>query len=110
MNFMSGIGSGSQGLSLLAPVSTSTSGSVQGSAVKASESLESAGVSQGSVQSATELSSSRLSSTAGVLAQSLSGPDERAGKVEALQAAIAAGTYNVSAADVADKLIQSLLK
>lgn len=105
MNFMSGIGSGSQGLSLLAPVSTSTSGSVQGSAVKASESLESAGVSQGSVQSATT-----LSSTAGVLARSLSGPDERAGKVEALQAAIAAGTYNVSAADVADKLIQSLLK
>jgi flagellar biosynthesis anti-sigma factor FlgM len=108
MNFMSGIGNGLQGLSLPTSVSTLTNGNVQGSTAKAS--VEAAGadslqISQGSVQSATT-----LSSMAGVLAQSLSGPDERAGKVEALQAAIAVGTYNVSAADVADKLIQSLLK
>ena len=50
-----------------------------------------------------------LSSTASVLATALSGSDVRLDKVAALQQAISSGTYNVSASDVADKMIQSLL-
>jgi len=42
-------------------------------------------------------------------AQALDGSDIRSTKVAALQQAIAAGNYNVSSSDVADKIIQSLL-
>ena len=41
--------------------------------------------------------------------QASAGSDVRTAKVAALQAAIAGGTYNVSAGDVADKLIENLL-
>ena len=51
-----------------------------------------------------------LSSTASVVSQALSGSDVRFEKVAALQQQIAAGTYNVSSSDVADKLLSSLLK
>lgn len=51
-----------------------------------------------------------LSVTSNLLAQALSGDDVRTEKVAALQQAIASGTYNVSSSDVADKLIQTLLK
>jgi negative regulator of flagellin synthesis FlgM len=50
-----------------------------------------------------------LSSAASVVAQALEGSDTRSTKVAALQSAIAAGTYNVSSSDVAEKIIQSLL-
>lgn len=50
-----------------------------------------------------------LSSTAGLVAQVLESSDIRSAKVASLQQAIAAGTYNVSSSDVADKIIQSLL-
>ena len=43
------------------------------------------------------------------MAQALEGSDTRSAKVASLQQAIAAGTYNVSSSDVADKIIQSLL-
>jgi negative regulator of flagellin synthesis FlgM len=42
-------------------------------------------------------------------AQALDGSDIRSTKVDALQQAIAAGSYSVSSSDVADKIIQSLL-
>ena len=51
----------------------------------------------------------KLSGFGGALAQVLSTSDVRMDKVTALQQAIASGTYNVSASDVADKMIQSLL-
>ena len=51
-----------------------------------------------------------LSTAAGLIATSLAGSDVRTAKVEALQQAIASGNYNVSSADVADKMIQSLLE
>ncbi len=50
-------------------------------------------------------------STAGALvAQAISASDVRTDKVASLQQSIAAGTYNVSSSDVADKLIGALLK
>ena len=51
-----------------------------------------------------------LSATSSVISQALSSDDVRTEKVAALQQAIAAGSYNVSSSDVADKLIQSVLK
>lgn len=50
-----------------------------------------------------------LSTTGGMIAQALQGSDVRTAKIEALQRTISSGSYNVSASDVADKMIQSLL-
>lgn len=55
------------------------------------------------------LDHAKLSGFGGALAQALTQSDVRMDKVTALQQAIAAGTYNVSASDVADKIISSLL-
>jgi negative regulator of flagellin synthesis FlgM len=44
------------------------------------------------------------------MAQALSGSDVRTDRVAALQQSIAAGTYNVSSSDVADKVISALLQ
>ena len=52
----------------------------------------------------------KLSTTAGVMAQALLGSDLRTDKVAALQQSIAAGTYNVPAPAVADKLMRALLE
>ena len=51
-----------------------------------------------------------LSTVGGLVAAALNGSDVRTEKVAALQQAIGNGTYNVSAADVADKLIGALLQ
>ena len=53
--------------------------------------------------------SSRVSTTAGSLLSALGESDVRSEKVQQLQASIAGGTYNVSAGDVADKLIAAML-
>jgi negative regulator of flagellin synthesis FlgM len=50
-----------------------------------------------------------VSLAGGLMAQALQSPDVRSDKVAALQASIANGSYNVSSADVADKMIDSLL-
>jgi negative regulator of flagellin synthesis FlgM len=52
----------------------------------------------------------KLSSTGELVARALSTPDVRTAKVEALQKAIADGSYNISSSDVAGKMIDSLLK
>jgi flagellar biosynthesis anti-sigma factor FlgM len=44
------------------------------------------------------------------MAQALEGSDVRFAKVTALQQAIAAGNYKVSSADVAEKMVDSLLE
>jgi negative regulator of flagellin synthesis FlgM len=49
-----------------------------------------------------------LSSTGGLVAQALEGPDTRSTKIASLQQVIAAGSYSVSSSDVAGKIIQSL--
>jgi negative regulator of flagellin synthesis FlgM len=51
-----------------------------------------------------------LSSTAALVAQALSESDVRTDEVSSLQQSIAAGTYNVPASAVADKLIGTLLQ
>lgn len=51
-----------------------------------------------------------LSSASGAITQALQGSDVRGDKVAALQQAIAMGTYNIPAADVADKLVNAMLK
>ena len=51
-----------------------------------------------------------VSQAGGLVAQSLKSDDVRSAKVAALQQAISAGTYNVPAGAVADKLIGSLLR
>jgi negative regulator of flagellin synthesis FlgM len=50
-----------------------------------------------------------VSGTANVVAQALSGSDVRMDRVTTLQSAIAAGTYNVAASDVASKMLNSLM-
>ena len=50
------------------------------------------------------------SSAGGAMVQALEGSDVRSAKVAALQQAIATGRYNVSSSDVAEKMIDSLLK
>jgi anti-sigma28 factor (negative regulator of flagellin synthesis) len=60
-----------------------------------------------SAVSSTQDDAAKLSISAGLLTQTA--PDARAGQVAALQQAISAGTYNVSASDVADRLIASLM-
>ena len=50
-----------------------------------------------------------VSTAAGLVAQTAGSPDVRLDKVSALQAAIAGGTYKVSAGDVASKIVDSLL-
>ena len=51
-----------------------------------------------------------VSRAGGLAAQSTADSDVRLDKVSQLKAAIASGTYRVSASDVADKLLDSLLK
>jgi anti-sigma28 factor (negative regulator of flagellin synthesis) len=51
-----------------------------------------------------------LSSTGGLVFQSLEASDTRTARVLSLEEAIAAGSYTVSSLDVANKIIQSLLE
>ena len=51
-----------------------------------------------------------VSSTGGLVSQALNTSDVRTDKVAALQAAIANGSYNVSSSDVANKIVDSLLR
>jgi len=64
---------------------------------------------QGAIASVEHTDQASLSSTGGLVAQALESSDVRTAKVASLQQAIAAGTYNASSSDVADKIIQSLL-
>jgi flagellar biosynthesis anti-sigma factor FlgM len=54
--------------------------------------------------------SAKVSLAGAMLSQATTGSDVRFEKVAALRQSIEAGTYNVSSADVASKLVDSLLK
>jgi negative regulator of flagellin synthesis FlgM len=63
-----------------------------------------------SLPDASSFDQTSLSSTGSLVAHALESSDVRSAKVASLQQAIAAGTYSVSSSDVADRIIQSLLK
>lgn len=103
MSFASGIGSLPQAVT--SPTSPSAEATVQTN--KAGD----AGVAnRQAVKDAENVDQANLSSAGGVVARALEGTDVRYAKVESLQQAIAAGDYSVSSSDVADKIIQGLLK
>ena len=58
----------------------------------------------------TTLDAASLSGAGNLAATTMNTDDIRTDKVEALKAAINNGTYNVPAADVADKLIRNMLE
>jgi negative regulator of flagellin synthesis FlgM len=104
---------GLDGISTLTQVlgSLSPSGGVNGAASVAETSRSSAektGNDGAGAPSATDKTS--VSSTGGLVAAALTTPDVRLDKVAALQTTIADGSYNVSSADVASKIVDSLLR
>jgi negative regulator of flagellin synthesis FlgM len=101
MSYTNGIGDLKQALTSIAPATATEAQQV--SSAKAKESNKTATPRESLSDEA------RLSSTGGLIAQALEGSDVRTAKVEALQKAIADGSYNVSSSDVAGKMIQSLL-
>lgn len=98
MSYTNGIGDWNKILSPTAP--TSTTEARQVNPAKAAESQKTTPV---------ETDKAKLSPASELLASALEGSDVRTSKVEALQKAIADGSYKVSSGDVADKMIQSLL-
>lgn len=103
MSYTSGIGNSQNPF---ASEANATSGTAQ------TERTASVSLSHSSASHATDpiaMDHAKLSGFGGALAQALTQSDVRMDKVTALQQAIAAGTYNVSASDVADKIISSLL-
>jgi negative regulator of flagellin synthesis FlgM len=102
MSYASGIGGLQQAINSIATPETKPVEQVSGSDGVTSEAGVSAAGGSG-VDQAT------LSSAGGLVAQALEGSDVRSAKVESLQQAIGAGSYNVPSTDVADKIMQSLL-
>jgi len=102
-----------------APSSAPSSGSSSGSSSAPLSSTagvgaaaRSSGLSPGSSTTAPASQGSdqaTISSASGVLSTALTGSDVRTAKVASLQASINAGTYNVPASSVADKMLSSIL-
>ncbi|HEV2645737.1 MAG TPA: flagellar biosynthesis anti-sigma factor FlgM [Acidobacteriaceae bacterium] len=97
MSQMNGIGSSQQFPVTTDFIAVSSAGRAKG------------GTAAGTSNAASGLDQANVSGTADVVAQALSGSDVRMDRVTSLQNAIAAGTYSVSASDVAAKLLSSLL-
>lgn len=107
MSYANGIGSTPQSFNAIETAtssSTNRTAKAELSSATASEAVEAGSIAASPVDQAS------LSSSSGVMAQALSGSDVRTDKVAALQQSIAAGTYSVSASDVADKVINALLR
>jgi negative regulator of flagellin synthesis FlgM len=101
MSYTDGIGALKQALTSIAPATATETQQVN--SAKAQESGKTTAPRESQSDEA------RLSSMGGLIAKALEGSDVRTAKVEALQKAIADGSYNVSSSDVAGKMIQSLL-
>lgn len=69
-----------------------------------------AGAKQNVANGAAPADQAHLSTTGGLISRALENSDVRMEKVQALQQAIASGSYHVSSSDVADKLIKTLME
>ena len=98
MSFVGGIGSLQQGINAVTPAEAKPAQST-GTGNTTNETIAN-----------TQTDQTNLSSASGLVTQALEGSDVRSDKVAALQQVIAAGTYSVSSSDVADSIIDSLLK
>jgi len=63
-----------------------------------------------SIANVDNVDQANVSPAGNFIAQALEGSDTRSAKVASLQQAIVTGSYNVSSADVANKIIEGLLK
>jgi flagellar biosynthesis anti-sigma factor FlgM len=97
------------GINSLPQTSNSTASSEAKPVAQVSAPEKASKASERSIANPEQLDQTRLSSTSGLVAQAMEGPDIRSAKVASLQQAIAAGNYSVSSSDVADKIIESLL-
>jgi negative regulator of flagellin synthesis FlgM len=93
------------GTSVIASLSLNSTNSATETSHAVAKASDTASVSTGTV---TDQAS--VSSTGGLVAQALSTSDVRSDKVAALQTAIASGSYQVPSADVASKIVDSLLR
>jgi negative regulator of flagellin synthesis FlgM len=98
MSFVGGIGSLQQGINAVAPAEAKPAQSTG------------TGNTTNETTANTQTDQTNLSSASGLVTQALEGSDVRLDKVASLQQAIASGTYSVSSSDVADSIIDSLLK
>jgi flagellar biosynthesis anti-sigma factor FlgM len=67
-------------------------------------------VNEVTIANADKSDQANVSSAGNFIAQALGGSDTRSAKVASLQQAIATGSYSVPSSDVADKIIEGLLK
>jgi negative regulator of flagellin synthesis FlgM len=100
MSYSNGIGDWKQVLPPVAPASASQTQQV----------AERQKTAAGQTAAGAKADETKLSAAGELIANALSGSDVRTAKVEALQKAIAEGSYNVSSSDVAGKIMDSLLK
>ncbi len=103
LSYTSGIGSAQQ-FPEAAEVAASSS------ANRAAKTAPASVAEQDELNGSSPVDDARLSSAASAVAQALSGGDVRTGKVAALQQSIVAGTYRVSAPDVAAKVLSTMLQ
>jgi negative regulator of flagellin synthesis FlgM len=102
MSYASGIGSQQEAIS---PIRASGANP----AIQVTAADDVASEATGPISQVNHADQASLSSSGGLVAQALEASDERSAKVGSLQQTIAAGSYNVSSSDVAEKIIQSLL-
>lgn len=103
MSYTNGIGNLQQTLSSVTPATTQPASQV-------TESTSASQQRNATAASAKQVDQTNLSPASGMIAHALEGSDVRTDKVAALQKAIASGNYSVSSADVAGKMIDSLLE
>jgi negative regulator of flagellin synthesis FlgM len=105
---LDGISTLAQVLGSLAPNGNSSIKGVTSVAETSVSSLVKSGTSSSETVVTTDTAS--FGSTSGVVAAALTTPEVRLDKVAALQTSIANGSYGVSSAEVAGKIVDSLLK
>jgi flagellar biosynthesis anti-sigma factor FlgM len=102
MSYEAGIGSLQQGISPMAPLEVAAS-------VQPKEADKAASAGEPATGPVSHADQTNLSAVGGLVSQALGTSDVRTAQVASLQKAISAGQYNVSASDVASKLVETLL-